>query len=431
VARFQFRKKADADPTGFGNTEPGSDGSAAVLAARFGLRRTMADDGPVEAGGTGGVWSRLKRLRTKRADGTAPTFVELDDPVDQGRDGRRRVGAFAIALGTTVLASAGLLVWLAVTAEGTVARLRPAPPLVVPVLLPDGTPRFAEPVPDAPVEEAAVDPVDIPVQLAPSRADMLLEKTAAGLLPRVAEDGTKPWQYYARPFPQDDARPRIAIVMTDLGLSATATDNAIDRLPGAVTFAFVPGVSGLQAMIDRARTDGHEALLTVPMEPVGYPRNDPGPGTLLLEFSDERNRERLHGAMAAATGYVGLTSTTGTAFLSRAANLQPVLAEVHRRGLVFVDARPVADSQATRLASQLGLPRAVSDVLIDRVASSAGIDAQLKELERLALANGAAVGYAQTYPVTVERLATWAAGLREKGIVLAPVTAVVNRQADR
>ncbi|WP_280109999.1 divergent polysaccharide deacetylase family protein [Nitrospirillum viridazoti] len=49
----------------------------------------------------------------------------------------------------------------------------------------------------------------------------------------------------------------------------------------------------------------------------------------------------------------------------------------------------------------------------------------------MAKLNGIAVGYAQPYPVTLEGIARWAVGLRDRGIVLAPVTAVVNRQADR
>jgi polysaccharide deacetylase 2 family uncharacterized protein YibQ len=198
-----------------------------------------------------------------------------------------------------------------------------------------------------------------------------------------------------------------------------------------VTFAFIPGVEALQPMIDAARADGHEVLLTVPMEPVGFPANDPGPGTLLVRLSDERNIDRLETTMAAATGYVGLTSTSGSRFLAAEGGLRPILQQVRRRGLVYVDARPVAASMATRLSTSLELPRAVADLIVDRSPSAAGIDAQLAELERLAKANGGAVGFAQAFPVTLERVAAWADGLKDRGVVLAPITAVVNRQADR
>ena len=61
-------------------------------------------------------------------------------------------------------------------------------------------------------------------------------------------------------------------------------------------------------------------------------------------------------------------------------------------------------------------------------ANRAAIDAKLNRVERLALTKGAAVALAQPYPVTIERLNVWIAELAERGVVLAPISAVVNRQ---
>lgn len=408
---------------GGGMTDASLSDSASVLASRFGLRRgkAAATTGP-----------------------DSGSYIDLDTPAVT-RPARSL--AFPLAVAALVLAVAGMLVWLSLKAPDTLARMEAAasgPVLRTPVLAVDGTPRFpdavaeappaAEPAtgtPETPAPEPAVDPVDLPVTLSPSRNPALQERTRAGLLPRIGEDGVAPWQFYARPFPQEDPRPRIAIVLIDLGLSQTMLESAIDRLPGAVTFAFPAGLTGVQEMIDRSRTNGHEVLLQIPMEPEGYPRNDPGPGTLLTRLTDQDNLGRLEKALAAASGYVGLTSPSGTRFTAEGDHLRAVLQQLKRRGLVFVDAWMTPRSTATRLSTELGLPRAASDLLVDRVASAGGIDAQLQELERLAKANGAALGFAQPFPATVERLAAWAAGLRDRGIVLAPVTAVLNRQADR
>ncbi|WP_148213364.1 divergent polysaccharide deacetylase family protein [Rhodospirillum centenum] len=406
--------------------------SAAVLASRFGLRRGNAAGTAAAAAG-------------------GESYIDLDTPAVARPT---RALAFPLTVAGLVLAVAGTLVWLSLAAPDTLARMeaaaRQGPVLRTPVLAVDGTPRFpdaapgassaadADPAgpaatgtPETPAPEPAVDPVDLPVTLGPSRNPDLQERTRAGLLPRIGEDGVAPWQFYARPFPQEDTRPRIAIVLFDLGLSRTMLESAIDRLPGAVTFAFPAGLTGVQEMIDRSRTNGHEVLLSVPMEPEGYPRNDPGPGTLLTRLTDQDNLGRLEKALAAASGYVGLTSPSGTRFTAEGDHLRAVLQQLKRRGLVFVDAWMTPRSTATRLSTELGLPRATSDLLVDRVASAGGIDAQLQELERLARANGAAVGFAQPFPATLERLAAWAAGLKDRGIVLAPVTAVLNRQADR
>jgi polysaccharide deacetylase 2 family uncharacterized protein YibQ len=56
------------------------------------------------------------------------------------------------------------------------------------------------------------------------------------------------------------------------------------------------------------------------------------------------------------------------------------------------------------------------------------IDKQLAALEAAARHNGAALGVAAPYPASVDRLVAWAATLNDKGLVLAPVSAVATVQ---
>lgn len=394
MARFFLgRKKAGAADAAPGTGDGGPPSSATVLAERLGLKR-----------GAGG-----------------PGAAAAPHP-------RRRIDAFLLTVAASVLVIAGIVAWLAAEAPETLARRARQSALPdMTLTMVDGTPRIGT----APLP-AEADPTARPVVLAPSRNESLVERSqSGGLLPHVSDKGPAPWQAYARPFPQEDSRPRIALVISDMGWSPTMLDLALARLPGAVTLAFVPGAPDLQAAIDKARADGHEVLLQIPLEPLGFPRNDPGPNTLLTTLNDEKNVARLETAMAAATGYVGLTSLSGSKFLTDAGAVRSMLEQVQRRGLIYVDSWLTAGSLATRQATALHVPRAISDTQIDRVASPAGVAAQLAELERLAKANGVAVGYAQPYPMTVEQIARWFVGLHDRGIVLAPITAVVNRQADR
>jgi hypothetical protein len=59
------------------------------------------------------------------------------------------------------------------------------------------------------------------------------------LLPQSAV-GAPAWQRYARPFDNNDPRPRIAIVITKLGLLHGTTQAAIDQLPADVTLSSSP-----------------------------------------------------------------------------------------------------------------------------------------------------------------------------------------------
>ena len=117
-----------------------------------------------------------------------------------------------------------------------------------------------------------------------------------------------------QPLPGKPDAPRIALIVGGLGVSASATADAIAKLPGAVTLGFVPYGTDVAALAARARDGGHEILLQVPMEPFDYPDNDPGPQTLLTSLTPQQNIDRLYWLMSRFQGYVGLTNTMGARF---------------------------------------------------------------------------------------------------------------------
>ena len=99
---------------------------------------------------------------------------------------------------------------------------------------------------------------------------------------------------------------------------------------------------------------------------------------------------------------------------------------------LFVDDGVADGSIGPAVATNHGVPHAIGDrfVDIDEI-SRVAIDERLAEVERIAQEVGAAVAVAQPYPVSLERLREWIQTLDEKGIALAPVSAVVNLQVDR
>lgn len=259
----------------------------------------------------------------------------------------------------------------------------------------------------------------------------LIERSPTGFLPVVGRDGRQPWQVYARPFDLNDKRPRVAVVISNLGISATQTDAAINHLPAGVTLAYQPYSRRLGEWINLSRAAGHEVMLTLPMEPVDYPRNDPGPNALLTALEPAKNMERFNWVLSQGTGYVGLVGYEGSRFTTAREDMQPVLDALKRRGLLYVDNRETAQTVVPALAADMKLPFASANRAIDRDATRAGVDKRLAELEDIARRNGSAVGIASPFPVTFERVALWAQGLEDRGLVLAPVSAVMGRTKEQ
>jgi uncharacterized protein len=264
----------------------------------------------------------------------------------------------------------------------------------------------------------------------PNRAGghALLQKSSAAPIPKLAAaGGNRPFVRYASRFQVPANRkdaPRIAIVVGDLGISDTATAAALAKLPAPVTLAFAPYGDNLRALAAHARNAGHEVLLQVPMEPLDYPNNDPGPETLLTSLSNKDNIKRLHWVMGRMSGYVGLASYMGARFTANTQALTPVLREIARRGLIYVDDGSSARSVAGQIAGTLNLPFAKADSVLDAVPTPVEIERALRRLEMTARAKGVAVGYASAQESTIAAIDKWAKGAKRRGILLVPITVV-------
>jgi polysaccharide deacetylase 2 family uncharacterized protein YibQ len=243
-------------------------------------------------------------------------------------------------------------------------------------------------------------------------------------LPRIAGDGRMPMQVYAAGFDASTRRSRVGLILAGLGLDQSLSEAAIHALPGGVTLAFSPYAKNPARLLEVARAAEHEYLLSVPLEPQGFPLNDPGKQALMSNLPPEQNRARLEWVLSRIAGYVGAIGAEGSLRGERFASLpevmQPVLAEFAQRGLLYVDPRPGAPALPLVWSGTV-------DLVVDVPEGAADIDDKLAKLSEMARAKGSALGFAGTVrPVTTQRLATWANGLAAAGLALAPVSALVH-----
>jgi uncharacterized protein len=198
-----------------------------------------------------------------------------------------------------------------------------------------------------------------------------------------------------------------------------------------VTLAISPYASNINHLLDVARITEHEYLLSVPMEPQGYPVNDPDDRhALMTSLAPAENLGRLRWVLARCAGYVGVTNALGPMRGERLAAMQDqfasVLEEVGHRGLLFVDAR--TNQKVLPYAWNRSVTMAIDDDPVD----AAALDQRLDALTHAALDNGSALGIVWVpRPVTLARVAAWTNTLAGKGLALAPVSALVLPPATR
>jgi polysaccharide deacetylase 2 family uncharacterized protein YibQ len=259
----------------------------------------------------------------------------------------------------------------------------------------------------------------------------LSEAGPNGPLPIVAANGRTPAQAYARPFTAQPNRPVVAIVIGGLGFNARATTQAIEELPAEVTLSFMPYAQDLQTWIDRARANGHEVLLELPMEPFDPDADDTGPQTLLATAPAQQNVARLEQLLSRGAGYFGVTNYQGARFATSAQASQPVVQALRRRGLVFISSGIGQRTALSVEAQRANLPNVAADRIVDVRREADAIDDQLLNLEALALQNNSAIGAGFAYPVTIEQVGRWARDVETRGYQLAPASAVLTARAAR
>ncbi len=256
----------------------------------------------------------------------------------------------------------------------------------------------------------------------------VLERSKYGDLPKVADDGTRPLDVYARRVTSElTSAPRIAIIINGIGLSDVGTEEVLSKLPPEMTLAFAPYGDNLKTWMQRARTDGHELLLQLPMEPYDYPDNDPGPHALLVNQQTAATNDQLGWLLSRITNYVGVVNYMGARYTASDSSMQNLLGIIGKRGLMYVDDGTSSRSAAGSIASSVRTPFSKVDVVLDSVPKADEIDARLLQLEALARARGIAVASASALPVTIKQLQSWSRDLEQRGLLLVPISATIDR----
>ena len=256
----------------------------------------------------------------------------------------------------------------------------------------------------------------VPTRAAPS------QRSAAP--PAPLEPNSPPWRRYAVAPPEAGGKPRVVVVIDDLGIDRARSARAA-RLPGPLTLSFLTYANDLPEQTRDARTLGHELMLHVAMEP-NDKSIDPGPNVLLTGQPAGEIRKSLEWGFDRFEGYVGVNNHMGSRFTRDAAGMTVVMEELAKRGLLFLDSRTSGKTVAAALAQRHRVPFEERNVFLDAEDRPGEAEARLKELEALARRHGHAIAIGHPKERTLAALEAWLPTLAGKGLVLSPLSSVVR-----
>ncbi len=198
-------------------------------------------------------------------------------------------------------------------------------------------------------------------------------------------------------------RPRIAIIMDDMGRNLAGFRNVL-ALTLPVTPAILPQTSFATQGAGILKSEGHEYMLHLPMEPRNYPAISPGEEALLVSLDAAEIRRRLQHYLQRVPGAIGGNNHMGSRFTEDRAAMRVVLEEMKASGLFFIDSRTIGGSVAFDEARRLGMKTAQRNIFLDNEEDVAYISRQLRKMVKIAEEKGVAIAICHPYPETFRAL---------------------------
>ena len=220
-------------------------------------------------------------------------------------------------------------------------------------------------------------------------------------------------------------RPKIAIVIDDLGVENKLSQELL-RWDLPITFSILPFTPFSKTLAREAHRKGREVILHLPMEPHGYPQVRPGEGVLLEEMDEASFLHQLSKDIEAVPYIKGVSNHMGSRLMEDPEKMRIVFLELKRRGLFFLDSRTTPQTIGVQVAQSVGLKALERSIFIDNSSTEEDIKRQLEQLIQLSLSKGKAIGIGHPHPSTLKFLKEMIPKMKEKGIELVPLSAVME-----
>lgn len=224
----------------------------------------------------------------------------------------------------------------------------------------------------------------------------------------------------------EERGPLLAIVIDDFGRDLKMLKRFL-ALEAPITPAIMPHRSASEKSAGAALAAGREFIIHLPMEPLGYPAQNPGAGAIMATSDRAEVAEKIAAAIQSVPGAVGVNNHMGSRATGDRRLMGWVMEELKWRDLYFLDSLTSAKSVAGAAASEAGLDRLVRDVFLDNEKKVGSIVRQLELSASKARKNGSAIAIGHLYVETLAALERWYPKARAEGIKVVPLSRLLRR----
>ncbi len=233
----------------------------------------------------------------------------------------------------------------------------------------------------------------------------------------VGMDGVRTNQFILKRNARLNRLPgRVAIIVVDFGNQEEALVRGFCALKQKITFSIFPGRERSSWIAEQAAATGHGVIAYLSMEPLDYPRHDPGPDAVLMDHSPEKIRTLIRTARAHLPQAKGMNNHMGSRITEDPTAIRRVLKEIDRHGLFFVDSFTSPRSVAWSVAEEMGMPAGRNAKFLDRKETRESVEQSVEALAEMAGIAGTVIGIGNARPVTLAALERVLPKLEKRGI---------------
>lgn len=172
--------------------------------------------------------------------------------------------------------------------------------------------------------------------------------------------------YFDPSFYKSKTNPQtITIVVDDFGAISPDLLEGFLGVDKAACFAIFPDQKYSALTMQKASSQGRESLIHVPMEPIGYPRIDPGKNAILLQHTEAQIRRTLSQFITDLPDCIGINNHMGSLATTDPDVMQSVMKTLKEHDKAFLDSRTTNVSVAYQTAQKAHLKAFRNDIFLD------------------------------------------------------------------
>ena len=230
--------------------------------------------------------------------------------------------------------------------------------------------------------------------------------------------------YDADVYPKIVKTKNIAIVVDDFGTIKGSLLEEFLSIDPNISIAIMPNMPYSQLTMREASQRGIEALIHVPMEPIGYPATDPGKDAILVQLSASEIERRIDKFIKDLPYCKGINNHMGSLATTEREVMQSVMNSLKKHNKYFLDSRTSNVSIAYQVAQKAHIKAYQNQIFLDSPdTSDATMQAKIDQILRLSTANPNVIAITHCHnEAKLEYLKTLVLRLKDAGFNLVKVS---------